>query len=79
MIVLIHPTPFEEIILILMALQLIHFLKIIFENGDERIDSYSLKILQLLNYFGLLADLNANGAKQKAHILIAKCSFIDAK
>lgn len=60
-----------------MALQLIHFLKVILEDGDEGTDSYLFELFQLLDDLILLAYLYSYCSEEVPHVLVAKCTPVN--
>lgn len=58
--ILFHPPAFEEVVLVLVALQLIHLFHAALEDGDERTHSDPLQPLQGTDDFTLVAHLHSH-------------------
>ncbi len=78
MLILIHPTSLEEIVLVVMALQFRHFLEVILKDSYKGTNSYLLQSLQFLYYYLLMIDLHSDCPEQIAHVLVIECALLDS-
>jgi hypothetical protein len=75
----IHPTTPDKVIMVVLALELIHLFQVVFKDEEKRSDSYFFELLQLCENSTLMYNLHSHHSEQVADIQVAKGSIVDAE